>query len=173
MRPCFSCRSTRSATKPPITSMYVLHGAYTHSCPLTIVPQCIIQLQIVKHPMDLGTITDKLEANSYSSHEEFAADMNLVFNNAMAYNPAIHNVHKAAATLKEEFEVSMKHAWMLDSRATRCVECHDFASTCPCSSSCSACMNTSRYNEWLTWKKWNGKSTNNLHWMRRPREPRR
>lgn len=46
-------------------------------------------LQIITHPMDLGTIARKLAkegSGGYVEHEEFAADVQLVFDNAMKYN---------------------------------------------------------------------------------------
>lgn len=42
--------------------------------------------QIIKHPMDLGTIKSNLEAGKYSSKEEVAADIRLVWTNCMLYN---------------------------------------------------------------------------------------
>lgn len=45
--------------------------------------------QIITHPMDLGTINRKLAkegSGGYLEHEEFAADVQLVFDNAMTYN---------------------------------------------------------------------------------------
>jgi hypothetical protein len=41
---------------------------------------------IVKHPMDLGTVQDKLKRSLYGTAEEFAADMRLVFSNCRLYN---------------------------------------------------------------------------------------
>lgn len=41
---------------------------------------------IVKHPMDLGTVQDKLKRNLYPTPDEFAADMRLVFSNCRLYN---------------------------------------------------------------------------------------
>jgi hypothetical protein len=41
---------------------------------------------IVKSPMDLGTIRQHLEANEYVEPRVLAADVRLVFHNAMLYN---------------------------------------------------------------------------------------
>lgn len=42
--------------------------------------------QIIKHPMDLGTIKSKLESNQYENVEQAAADIRLVWSNCMLYN---------------------------------------------------------------------------------------
>ncbi|KAF9039227.1 hypothetical protein BJ165DRAFT_1496936 [Panaeolus papilionaceus] len=42
---------------------------------------------IVKQPMDLGTMTDKVNRGKYRSLEDFAADFKLVTNNAKLFNP--------------------------------------------------------------------------------------
>ena len=43
-------------------------------------------LQVIKNPMDLGTIKKKLKSNSYSSVDEFYDDIKLVCDNAIQYN---------------------------------------------------------------------------------------
>ncbi|KAK6157337.1 hypothetical protein DH2020_011585 [Rehmannia glutinosa] len=59
---------------------------------------------IIKHPMDLGTIKTRLSKNWYKSPREFAEDVRLVFRNAMTYNPKGHDVHIMAEQLSEIFE---------------------------------------------------------------------
>ncbi|KAG5254029.1 transcription factor GTE [Salix suchowensis] len=54
---------------------------------------------IIKTPMDLGTVKSKLTKNFYESPRDFAADVRLTFNNAMKYNPKGHEVY----TLAEQF----------------------------------------------------------------------
>ena len=61
----------------------------------------------VPHPMDLGTVKVKLQLGQYSSLQQCAADIALVFSNAMSYNPAGNAIHMAASCLAEEFEVEM------------------------------------------------------------------
>ncbi|KAH8105106.1 hypothetical protein BXZ70DRAFT_1061731 [Cristinia sonorae] len=71
---------------------------------------------LVKQPMDLGTMTAKVEKGKYRSLEEFATDLRLVTGNAKAFNPpgtiyyteadrieayALQNIAKAAATVIE------------------------------------------------------------------------
>ncbi|KAL3525537.1 hypothetical protein ACH5RR_013909 [Cinchona calisaya] len=60
--------------------------------------------QIIKHPMDLGTIKSKLNKRVYKSPIEFAADVRLTFNNAMTYNPKGQDVHTMAESLLSSFE---------------------------------------------------------------------
>ena len=43
-------------------------------------------LDIIKHPMDLGTIKANLEAGKYETPEQVAADVRLVWSNCMTYN---------------------------------------------------------------------------------------
>lgn len=61
--------------------------------------------EIVKQPMDLGTVKSNLAKNMYSSPEEFAADVRLTFENAMLYNPKGDEVHKIAEELIDRFDV--------------------------------------------------------------------
>merc|ERR1719450_664061 len=60
--------------------------------------------QIIKHPMDLGTVKTKLHALSYSNIYEFIDDVRTTFNNALIYNPPKHLVHESAKKIWMEFE---------------------------------------------------------------------
>ncbi|CAK8577914.1 unnamed protein product [Lathyrus sativus] len=60
--------------------------------------------EIIKHPMDLGTVKDKLAKNAYALPEDFAYDVRLTFNNALTYNPKGHDVNTAAMQLLMKFE---------------------------------------------------------------------
>uniref|UniRef100_K3YR54 Bromo domain-containing protein n=1 Tax=Setaria italica TaxID=4555 RepID=K3YR54_SETIT len=74
------------------------------------IPVDVVKLQIpdyfdiIKTPMDLGTVQKKLESGSYTSPSDFAADVRLTFNNAMTYNPRGHAVHDMAIQLNKMFE---------------------------------------------------------------------
>lgn len=59
---------------------------------------------IIKNPMDLGTVKSKLGKNLYDSPMDFAADVRLTFNNAMKYNPKGHEVYNLAQHLLSRFE---------------------------------------------------------------------
>ncbi|KAJ0984164.1 hypothetical protein J5N97_002520 [Dioscorea zingiberensis] len=60
--------------------------------------------QIIKNPMDLGTVKMKLNKGLYQAPPEFAADIKLTFDNALLYNPDGHEVHRFAAQLLKVFE---------------------------------------------------------------------
>ncbi|KAG6419293.1 hypothetical protein SASPL_121509 [Salvia splendens] len=64
--------------------------------------------EIIKNPMDLGTIKRKLEKNMYSGAKEFAADVLLTFENAISYNPPSHQVHCWAEILDGYFRMRWK-----------------------------------------------------------------
>ncbi|GJN26420.1 hypothetical protein PR202_gb14348 [Eleusine coracana subsp. coracana] len=59
---------------------------------------------VIKSPMDLGTVKEKLAAGRYASHGDFAADVRLTFSNALRYNPVGHEVHTFAGALLASFE---------------------------------------------------------------------
>ncbi|XP_020629233.1 bromodomain-containing protein 3-like isoform X1 [Orbicella faveolata] len=65
---------------------------------------------IIKQPMDMGTIKVKMDAREYNSSSEFAADVRLMFSNCYRYNPPDHDVVKMARQLQDVFE--MKFAKM-------------------------------------------------------------
>ncbi|KAI3755494.1 hypothetical protein L1987_55295 [Smallanthus sonchifolius] len=60
--------------------------------------------QIIKRPMDLGTVKSNLSKNLYSNPLGFATDVRLVFENAMLYNPRTDEVHGMADQLLRHFE---------------------------------------------------------------------
>ncbi|KAI3979021.1 hypothetical protein MKX01_016196 [Papaver californicum] len=59
---------------------------------------------IIKKPMDLGTVKNKLSRNGYKSPSEFAEDVRLTFDNAMTYNRKGQDVHIMAEELLKIFE---------------------------------------------------------------------
>eukprot|EP00466_Bigelowiella_natans_P014331 jgi/Bigna1/46205/estExt_Genewise1.C_30053 len=59
---------------------------------------------IIKKPMDLGTITSKLERNLYMSADDFAEDVRLVWDNAKTYNMQGSPIYKTAVKLGNAFE---------------------------------------------------------------------
>ena len=63
---------------------------------------------IIKKPMDLGTIHKKLDAGAYHDIETFQADTNLTFDNAMTYNEEGSVVYDMAKELKTKFEADFK-----------------------------------------------------------------
>ncbi|XP_036423380.1 bromodomain-containing protein 4 isoform X2 [Colossoma macropomum] len=67
---------------------------------------------IIKHPMDLTTIKEKLDSRQYRDAQEFAADVRLMFSNCYKYNPPDHEVVAMARKLQDVFE--MRFAKMPD-----------------------------------------------------------
>jgi hypothetical protein len=63
---------------------------------------------IIKKPMDLGTIQKKLDLGSYHSFDDFRSDVRLTFENAMKYNEERTVVHEMAKDLKKKFETDFK-----------------------------------------------------------------
>lgn len=64
--------------------------------------------EIIKKPMDLGTIQKKLDAAAYHSFDDFRSDVRLTFENAMKYNEERTVVHEMAKELKKKFETDFK-----------------------------------------------------------------
>ncbi|KAK4531987.1 hypothetical protein CCYA_CCYA10G2844 [Cyanidiococcus yangmingshanensis] len=65
--------------------------------------------EIVKQPMDLGTIRQRLETGEYGTDPEaFRRDVRLVWSNAMTYNPPETEYYVMAKTLNEVFEQKMQ-----------------------------------------------------------------
>ncbi|KYB25061.1 bromodomain-containing protein 3 isoform X3 [Tribolium castaneum] len=60
---------------------------------------------IIKKPMDLGTVKQKMDNREYRSAQEFAADVRLIFTNCYKYNPSDHDVVAMARKLQDVFEV--------------------------------------------------------------------
>ncbi|KFM28809.1 Nucleosome-remodeling factor subunit BPTF [Auxenochlorella protothecoides] len=62
---------------------------------------------VVKQPMDLGTISDRLKGEDYATPAQVRADVELVWRNAGAYNGRGHPITVAAAACSTAF----KKAW--------------------------------------------------------------
>ncbi|DBA00739.1 TPA: hypothetical protein N0F65_001210 [Lagenidium giganteum] len=64
-------------------------------------------VEIIKQPMDLGTIRKKLEDGCYevpNGHELFASDVRLIWENAVLYNGEQSEIGRAALALSDIFE---------------------------------------------------------------------
>eukprot|EP00471_Norrisiella_sphaerica_P003348 CAMPEP_0184479620 /NCGR_PEP_ID=MMETSP0113_2-20130426/1274_1 /TAXON_ID=91329 /ORGANISM="Norrisiella sphaerica, Strain BC52" /LENGTH=1155 /DNA_ID=CAMNT_0026857741 /DNA_START=222 /DNA_END=3689 /DNA_ORIENTATION=- len=55
---------------------------------------------IIKEPMDLGTIENNIFEKKDYNVEKFTKDLNLIWSNARKFNPPTHPVHEMAAVLK-------------------------------------------------------------------------
>ncbi|XP_071691912.1 transcription factor GTE3, chloroplastic-like [Rutidosis leptorrhynchoides] len=64
--------------------------------------------EVIKQPMDLGTIKSRLAQNFYKLPREFAEDVRLTFCNALKYNREGHEVHTMAKQLLNIFEEKWK-----------------------------------------------------------------
>ena len=69
--------------------------------------------EIIKRPMDLGTVMSELKANRYSSLLQFAEDVRLTFTNAMTYNPQHNWAHRQAEEMKGIFELKWQKIYDL------------------------------------------------------------
>ena len=68
-------------------------------------------LDIIKNPMDFGTIKEKLLKNEYNDHIEYCDDVRLVFSNAWTFNKKGTNVYKYTTEVSKYFETRMSHAF--------------------------------------------------------------
>ncbi|KAF8446983.1 Bromodomain-containing protein [Kalaharituber pfeilii] len=59
--------------------------------------------RIIKKPMDLSTIQNKLKTNQYDNANEFEADMRLMLANCFKFNPAGTAVHNMGRRVEEVF----------------------------------------------------------------------
>ena len=60
--------------------------------------------KVIKTPMDLGTMRNKMDNRVYNTSGEFAADMRLIFTNCYKYNPPDHEVVQMAKKLQDFFD---------------------------------------------------------------------
>ncbi|CAG8635112.1 2596_t:CDS:10, partial [Racocetra persica] len=62
-------------------------------------------IDVIKNPMDLGTIAKKLKNRAYNSKEEFANDLYLIYTNCITYNTHPENIfRKYAIAMKEKMD---------------------------------------------------------------------
>ncbi|RFU30850.1 hypothetical protein B7463_g5499, partial [Scytalidium lignicola] len=60
---------------------------------------------IIKHPMDLGTMTKKLKTLVYKSKAEFVSDLDLIWSNCLKYNADLsHPLRRNANSMRKEAE---------------------------------------------------------------------
>jgi bromodomain-containing factor 1 len=63
---------------------------------------------IVKRPMDLGTVEKKLDGGAYLGTEDFVADVKLVFKNCYKFNGRESFISQMAKTLESSFNKQMR-----------------------------------------------------------------
>ena len=61
--------------------------------------------EIIKKPMDLGTVKAKMDNREYRTPVEFAGDVRMIFTNCYKYNPPDHDVVAMARKLQDVFEM--------------------------------------------------------------------
>merc|ERR1712137_672116 len=59
--------------------------------------------KIIKNPMDLSTVKEKLTMNVYNGPQDFIEDIDLIFKNAITYNPPDTDVFVQANMMKNLF----------------------------------------------------------------------
>ncbi|KAJ2259584.1 hypothetical protein GGI01_003552 [Coemansia sp. RSA 376] len=69
-----------------------------------ILDGCPTYYDIIKQPMDLGTIKRKLETNGYSTVDQFEADVRLMLANCYAFNPPGTPVHLMGESVERAFD---------------------------------------------------------------------
>lgn len=57
--------------------------------------------EVIKEPMDLSTMEQRLEADAYTSVEQFLYDARLIFNNCRSYNNETTTYYKNANKLEK------------------------------------------------------------------------
>ncbi|KAH9109238.1 hypothetical protein LEN26_001466 [Aphanomyces euteiches] len=90
---------------PLLTSLMETENGWVFNSPVDPVQWNIPDyLEVIKCPMDLGTIKKRLESEHYVSVESFASDVRLTFENCIAYNSSTHKFNIAAKELLAKFE---------------------------------------------------------------------
>lgn len=65
--------------------------------------------QLIKHPMDYGTIKTRLLSGQITTPSKFAELMRLVYKNAMKFNQAGSQIYEITQKLLDEFEGNYEH----------------------------------------------------------------
>lgn len=71
---------------------------------------------VIKEPMDLSTVKERLESDFYESIDGFIYDMRLIWDNAMKYNRPDSSIYEMAQSLSNEFEEKVKMAIILSEK---------------------------------------------------------
>ncbi|RWW45960.1 hypothetical protein BHE74_00048156, partial [Ensete ventricosum] len=64
--------------------------------------------QVIKYPMDFGTIKTRIQLGRYSNPWDFVSDVRLTFTNAKTYNPPKNDAHIMADAMSKFFETRWK-----------------------------------------------------------------
>uniref|UniRef100_M4C342 histone acetyltransferase n=1 Tax=Hyaloperonospora arabidopsidis (strain Emoy2) TaxID=559515 RepID=M4C342_HYAAE len=103
-----SISELKSRLMPLLTKLMESDYGWTFNNPVDPVQWNIPDyFDIIKCPMDLGTIKKRLESEHYSSVESFAGDVRLVFENCIAYNSSTNKFNIAAKQLLASFNKAL------------------------------------------------------------------
>ncbi|KAF2433167.1 Bromodomain-containing protein [Tothia fuscella] len=64
--------------------------------------------EIIKNPMDLGTLEEKLKKHEYDNASAFMADFDLIIDNCLRFNGPTHSVAQMAINLRAYFNKNIK-----------------------------------------------------------------
>ncbi|KAJ8366911.1 hypothetical protein AAFF_G00336810 [Aldrovandia affinis] len=70
--------------------------------------------QVIRFPMDLKTMSERLKSRYYSTRKLFMADMQRIFTNCREYNPPESKYYKCANLLEKHFYTKIKEAGLVD-----------------------------------------------------------
>eukprot|EP00598_Pedospumella_elongata_P008379 CAMPEP_0185012788 /NCGR_PEP_ID=MMETSP1098-20130426/98477_1 /TAXON_ID=89044 /ORGANISM="Spumella elongata, Strain CCAP 955/1" /LENGTH=2117 /DNA_ID=CAMNT_0027541853 /DNA_START=291 /DNA_END=6644 /DNA_ORIENTATION=+ len=100
----------REMCKPIIEELYkVPHAHGIFGSPVDPIMLGIPDyFEVVKMPMDLGTVIKKLSDGSYRDLHHFVVDVHLTFDNSMLYNPKNSDVYMLAKSLKKDFDLKYR-----------------------------------------------------------------
>jgi len=106
--------SWEKIAKKILNSLWKVKGAYHFHSPVDPIKwNCPDYFDIVKHPMDFGTIKNNLNNNVYKRCQDFVEDMKMVTHNCILYNGAESEVGKIGTALAKEFD-SLCHNYNLN-----------------------------------------------------------
>ena len=95
-----------------LTACWKAKGGYYFHEPVDVASFGISDyFEIIKEPMDFGTVKKKLTYNVYNSVQEFVSDMHLVFDNCIKYNGVENQVAQFALNIKGTFESIIKEVY--------------------------------------------------------------
>ncbi|XP_041932880.1 histone acetyltransferase KAT2B isoform X2 [Alosa sapidissima] len=70
--------------------------------------------QVIRFPMDLKTMSERLKSRYYTTRKLFMADMQRIFTNCREYNPPESEYYKCASLLEKFFYSKIKEAGLID-----------------------------------------------------------
>ncbi|XP_031441936.1 histone acetyltransferase KAT2B isoform X3 [Clupea harengus] len=70
--------------------------------------------QVIRFPMDLKTMSERLKSRYYTTRKLFMADMQRIFTNCREYNPPESEYYKCASLLEKFFYTKIKEAGLID-----------------------------------------------------------